>query len=614
MPSQKNWISSHNVNSEHQWRGCLSQISQTMIRSTTSAVRSIDRTLENSTMINERALISVPSRDRDHIILDQKRFVLSYQRDEILYADHSSTEVNKLLWDTSTIQLYSTRFTDDFESVESLLIMMMPAFKAINVSELVIPELSDQSMPVFIDGLSATAVMASVMAESQQDTSIISVSEGHTLTATSSATVTRAYIMLEFSNQLHTYLTKPLQDSDIITAAERSISMIECSVAKDISKKHTLDNTIRMLTTSLSKKAKTRASTAASNKVINVKKDQTIRWDAETVTYISWHRIFSVSQILTEFNESLHSLLQTQINNLCKDLSLSIFRSALKDLELKSLDLHSNGNLFPTLINKEGELREWAIKVSASQDSKTSTEAAYTVMIRKLTLKANTFWALTETASKQEKIYLTETELLRATNEDTERADKMQFTDAELSAIIKSVKLTITAEEWNNLLNLLVNHLTTLVKRYCQKLSVLIVYLHCIIQELNKWEISLSSLLHYTQNTIKQDSSLTTIFPQFIMKLESSVYVCQCTACKATTSLSIIHNELELKATTPPSIIHEKPELEPSLKEEKKKNVLNYEKMPGSWWYWDISFVAGALFLGVKLLGCTFSTPPTISG
>ena len=126
---------------------------------------------------------------------------------------------------------------------------------------------------------------------------------------------------------------------------------------------------------------------------------------------------------------------------------MSIFRSALKDLELKSLDLHANGDLFPTLINKEGELREQTIKVLTSQDSKAATEAAHTAMARKLTLKANTFQALAEAASKQEKAYLTETELLRATNEVTEEAKKMQFTDAELSAIIKSAKSIITAEE-----------------------------------------------------------------------------------------------------------------------------------------------------------------------
>ena len=89
-----------------------------------------------------------------------------------------------------------------------------------------------------------------------------------------------------------------------------------------------------------------------------MKKDQTIRQNAETVIYISQYKIFSVSQILTEFDESLHSLLQTQINDLCKNLSLSIFRSALKDLELKSLNLYSNDNLFSTLINKEEKLRE----------------------------------------------------------------------------------------------------------------------------------------------------------------------------------------------------------------------------------------------------------------
>ena len=236
-----------------------------------------------------------------------------------------------------------------------------------------------------------------------------------------------------------------------------------------------------MSTILLSKKVRTRVSAAASYKVINMKKDQTIKWDAETVIYISWHRIFSVFQILTEFNKSLHSLLQTQINDLYKNLSLSVFRSALKDLELKSLDLHTNDNLFPTLVNKEEELKEWAIKISASQDLKTATEAAYTAMIRKLTLKANTFQALTETVLKQEKIYLTETELLRATNEVTERAEKMQFTDVRLSTIIKSAKLIITAEEWNNLLNSLTDHLMTLVKRYCWELSVLIVYLCCII-------------------------------------------------------------------------------------------------------------------------------------
>ena len=257
-----------------------------MFWSTISAVRSIDRTLENSTMINTRALISVLSRDRDHIILDQKRFVLSYQRDKICYADHLFTEADKLLWNTLTIQLYSARFTDDFKSVESSLITVMSVFKTINVSELVISELSDQSMSVFINELSATAVIASVMTESQQDISVISVSEGHILTATLSATVTRAHIMLKFLNQLHTYLTESLQNSDIDTAAERSISTIKHSVVKNISKKCTLDNTIRTSTILFSKKVKTRVSAAASNKVINVKKDQTIRQNAETVTYI----------------------------------------------------------------------------------------------------------------------------------------------------------------------------------------------------------------------------------------------------------------------------------------------------------------------------------------
>ena len=560
-------------------------------------------------MINERALTSAPSRNRDHIILDQKGFVLSYQRDGILYADHLSTEADQLLWDTSTIQLCSARFTDDFKPVESLLTTVMPAFKAINIPELVTPEPPDQPMPVFIDKLSATAVMTPVMAEPQQDTSIIPASEGHTLTATSSATVTRAHIMLKPSNQLHTYPTGSSQDSDIITAAERPISTIECSVVKDTSKKCALDDTIRTPTIPLSKKAKTRASTAASNKVINVKKGQTIRQNAETVTYISWHETFSVSQIFTEFDEPLHSLLQTQINNLHKNLSLSIFRSALKDLELKSLDLHSNSDLFPTLINKEGELREQAIKVLASQDLKASTESAHTAMARKLTLKANTFWALTEAASKQEKAYLTETELLRATNEVTERTEKMQFTDAGLSAIIKSVKPIITAEEWNNLSNSLANHLTTLVKRYCWELSVLIVYLCHTIQELNKQEISLSSLLHYTQNAIKQDSSLATIFPQFIMKLEPFTHVCQCTACKAATPPSIIHDKPELKAATSPSTIHKEPELEPSLEEEKEEDIPDYEKMPGSWWYWGISFVAGALFFGGGVVGMHVPNP-----
>ena len=497
MPSWKNWIFSCNINSEHQWRGCLDQTHQTMIQSTISAVRSIDRTLENSIMINERALISVSSRDRDHIILDQKRFVLSYQRDEILYADHSSTEADKLLWNTLTIQLCSARYTDDFKSVKSLLITVMPVFKTINIPELVISELSDQSMPstseghiltaepisisALIDKLFTTAILTCVMTEPQQDTNVIPAEKVHISTATLSATVTRAHFMLRLSNQLHTYLTEHLQDSDIITAAERSISIIELSVAKSTSKKCTLDNTIRTSITLFSKKARTRASAAALYKVINMKKDQTIKQNVKTVIYISQHEIFSVSQIFTEFNELLHSLLQTQINDLCKDLFLSIFRSALKDLELKSLDLCSNSDLFSTLINKEEELRKWAIKISALWDLKTSTESAHTAMIRKLILKANTFWALTEAASKQEKIYLTETELLRATNEVTERAEKMQFTDAELSAIIKSAKFIITAEEWNNLSNSLTDHLTTLAERYCWELSVLIVYFHCII-------------------------------------------------------------------------------------------------------------------------------------
>ena len=216
MPSWKNWIFSHNVDSEHQWRGCLDQTHQTTIQSTISAVRSIDRTLENSTMIDERALISALFRDRDHIILDQKRFVLSYQRDEILYADHSSTEADQLLWNTLTIQLCSARFTDDFKSVESLLITVMSVFKTINILKLVISESSDQSISLTLKGHILTAesisisalinklftitVLTCVMTEPQQDTNIISAAEVHISTATSSATVTKAHFMLELSN------------------------------------------------------------------------------------------------------------------------------------------------------------------------------------------------------------------------------------------------------------------------------------------------------------------------------------------------------------------------------------------------------------------------------
>ena len=534
-------------------------------------------------MIDERALASAPPRDGDHIILDQEGFVLGYQRDGILYAGHPPTGADKLPWDTPTIQLRPTRFTDDFEPVESPPTTVMPAFKAINVPELVTPEPPDQPMPAFIDEPSATAVMAPVMAEPQQDTSVIPASEGHTLTATPSATATRAHVMLEPPNQLHAYPTKPPQDPDVITAAERPIPTIERPVAKGTSKKRTLDDTIRMPTTPPSKKAKTRVSAAASNEVINVEEGQTIRRDAETVTYISRHGTFSVSQVPTGFDEPLHGLLQTQINDLRKDLPPSIFGSALEDLELKSLDLRSNGDLFPTLVNKEGELRERAIKVPASRGSKATTEAAHTAMARKLTLKANAFRALAEAASKQEKAYLAEAELLRATNEGTEGADKMQSTNAGLSAIIKSAKPTITAEEWNNLSNSLADHLTTLAERYRRELSVLIVYLRRATQELNKREISLSSLLHYARDAIKQDGSLATIFPQFITKLEPSAHVCQCTACKATTPPPTIHEEPELKATTPPPTIHEEPELEPSLEEEKEEDVPNYGKMPGSW-------------------------------
>ena len=44
---------------------------------------------------------------------------------------------------------------------------MMSVFKTINILKLVTSELSDQSMSVFINKLSATAVIASVITESQ---------------------------------------------------------------------------------------------------------------------------------------------------------------------------------------------------------------------------------------------------------------------------------------------------------------------------------------------------------------------------------------------------------------------------------------------------------------
>ena len=109
------------------------------------------------------------------------------------------------------------------------------------------------------------------------------------------------------------------------------------------------------------------------------------------------------------------------------------------------------------------------------------------------------------------------------------------------------------------------------------------------------------------------------------MKLESFTHVCKCTACKTAISSHIIHDELELKAATPFYIIHDESELkaaislpiihkelelEPSLKKEKKKNILNYEKMPRSWWYWDLYiFVTGALFFGGGVVGMHVPNP-----
>ena len=121
----------------------------------------------------------------------------------------------------------------------------------------------------------------------------------------------------------------------------------------------------------------------------------------DTMVYCIKYKSFQVSQVKMNNSQSLINFLFMQMNNFQKIISSDIFQSSFINEKLGVLDLQFNRVLFLSLINKEENLRERAIKIS---NIKLRSRSEHNRLIKKLKIKADLFKDLSDAVFRQEKM------------------------------------------------------------------------------------------------------------------------------------------------------------------------------------------------------------------
>ena len=244
-------------------------------------------------------------------------------------------------------------------------------------------------------------------------------------------------------------------------------------------------------------------------------------------TYVSPFGTLEVLQIdsQTQGVYPLWSLLQPEINAIRRELSESIFGSPLLSYELAALDLKSNSEIFPVLVNQEGDLRERAQKIS----QKPSDLRKWQSLAKHLDQRSQAFKDIELGAQKQAKSYQQMADSVRSSKKISAVLD-INVTDSNLKMILEA-NTNLTAQAWISLSDSLSDHLTCIAERYRQELTPLLVYIRRAIDTLHQREATLASLIFYAREAIETPSPLSYFFPGFIQFLQPGTHLCQCSTC-----------------------------------------------------------------------------------
>lgn len=248
----------------------------------------------------------------------------------------------------------------------------------------------------------------------------------------------------------------------------------------------------------------------------------------ETTVYHTKYGSFEVSPVEMDKSQPLANLLASRANEFRETMSSDVFHSPFTDEELRSLDLRANGVLFPTLVNKEGDLRERAIKGS---NVGTRSKSEHNRLVKKLEIKANLFKEMSEAATRQEKAIRSEIKTLHATKTATALAKEMERLEPGIEALIKTSMPTIPAAEYNQLVQHLGDHVTALAERFRRELSPLVIFLRRASTEMADQERDLYSLICFAAAAMREDIPISAFFPKFITYLAPDAHQCECTEC-----------------------------------------------------------------------------------
>lgn len=153
-------------------------------------------------------------------------------------------------------------------------------------------------------------------------------------------------------------------------------------------------------------------------------------------TYTSEHGSFRLS--LTDTKEeglvTIWTLLQPKINSIRDSLDTTVFNSAFSKEELQVLNLKANSDIFPMLINKDGDLRE---RVQKTLNPK-STKKPWENMMKRMEAKAKTFRDIADAARRQEKAYVNEASTLKSTKKILPSNERMDQEDSGLKSILRA--------------------------------------------------------------------------------------------------------------------------------------------------------------------------------
>ena len=250
----------------------------------------------------------------------------------------------------------------------------------------------------------------------------------------------------------------------------------------------------------------------------------------ETQVYTSEHGQFTLNFRKTneEHGETVHiwDVLNEKANQLRPTLKEEIFGAPFSQEELRLLDLRSASELFPSLVNKDGELRSRAIKVFKATSLKDPKAFA-----KRLLEKADVFKDMASAARKQETRFREAADKLQLGNKDTKEAKELLNDEPSLWQLLQATKPTMSAHDWNKRATHLEEHLNMLAEQFRQDLSVLTTYIRRGQENLAAKEAKIVQLMAYAQGAVKDERPAKHFFPELVTYLAPGVHLCECEKC-----------------------------------------------------------------------------------